>query len=407
LQLDLARALLSKGKVGMNRRPLVTLICTAIAALMSPIQAYAQFAGKASATAQFEDNSNVFDLQAGAAPPQINGFARSDTFLAYGAEVDGTYQWSRQQFYATAGATQFEYQHFTALSHSDYKVDGGWNWALGELLDGKLDSTRTRTMVPFYGLSVSDLTLSLATEQRETAQINLKLHSRWKIEGSGFTSRTDEPIPQAPDLTLTQSSAAVAIEYMGVGPLTSGLTAGYLSGDYGGSMLNPSFRQSTVALLADYKRYRMTFEGQAGYTHRVSVTGGENTSAFTGLLALKEQLTPKTGFTFKVDRVVNNYIPISSLEIDTDAGAGVDWQATYKLRVSLGYTFTYRAYPQLTANGVFQVDYQQYATMGINYQPQRWLLIRPYANLQTRRSNFVSRDFSANVIGVAVTASAP
>jgi len=385
------------------------LMCAALAALALPIRAHAQFTGKASATGRFESNSNVFNLESGATQPGTNAYLRSDTYYAYGAEFDGNYLLGLQQFFATANTTEYDYHHFTELSHNEYKLDAGLNWKLGEPLDGKLEVTRTRYMVPFLDLSGSDLALSLATEQRETGQIGLKLSSDWRVEGSAFTSKIDEPIPQAPNQQLTQSSGAVSLEYLGIGALTSGLTAGYLSGDYSGSSgtMNTTFSQSTAGFLADYKHNRTIFEGQVGYTQRVSASGGENTSGFTGLLEIKEQLTPKTGLTVKIDRAINNYVANSSSEIDSEAAAGINWQATYKLAVSLSYAFTYRAFPQQGVNGYYQVDYQQYATMGINYQPLRWLLIRPYGNVQTRRSNYIGYDFNSTIFGVSITATTP
>src|SRR5579863_137175 len=90
------------------------VICTALAALSLPVPAHAQFAGKASATGQYESNSNVFDLESGFAPG-TNGIPRSDTYYAYGAEFDGNYSLGRQQLYATASTTKYDYQHFTEL----------------------------------------------------------------------------------------------------------------------------------------------------------------------------------------------------------------------------------------------------------------------------------------------------
>lgn len=387
------------------------LICTAFVALALPIRAHAQFTGNASATGQFESNSNVFALESGFAQPGTNNFRRSDTYYAYGADMDGHYLWSRQQIYVTASTKEYDYQHFTELNHNDYKVDAGLIWKLGELLDGKLDVTRTHTMAPFLDLAGSVLALSLVTEQRETALIGLKLNSVWKVEGSAYTSKTDQPIPGEPNLQLTQSSAKASIEYLGVGGLTSGLTAGYLSGDYSGSngTMDPSFSQSTVGFLAKYKHSRSTFEGQVGYSRRVSSTGIDNTSGVTGLFDIKQQLTPKTSVTFKIDRAINSYFLNSGSEIDTEAGAGVNWQATYKLAASLGYTFTYRDYPRQGNNpvGTDRVDIQEYWTLGINYQPQRWLQIRPYANFQTRRSTFIGGAFDSTVFGVYVTVMTP
>lgn len=387
------------------------LICTAFAALALPIRAHAQFTGKASATGQFESNSNVFALESGFAQPGTNDSRRSDTYFSYGAGFDGIYLWGRQQIYATASTKEYDYQRFTGLNHNDYKVDAGLIWKLGEPLDGKLEVTRTHTMVPFFDLSGSALALSLVTEQREAVQVGLKLSSEWKLEGSAYTSKADQPIPNAPNLQLTQTSGTTSIEYLGIGGLTSGLTAGYLSGDYSGSNgnLNSSYSQSTAGFLANYKHNRTTFEGQIGYSRRVSSTGSDNTSGLTGLLDFKHQLTPKTSFKVKIDRTINSYFLNSGSEIDTEAGANVDWQATYKLAASLGYTFTYRDFPRQGNNpvGSDRVDIQEYATMKIDYQPQRWLLIRPYANVQTRRSTFIGGHFSSTIFGVSVTVMTP
>jgi hypothetical protein len=384
------------------------LICTALVALSLPIRAHAQFTGKASATAQFESNSNVFDLESGFNPTGTND--RSDTFFAYGAAFDARYSWGRQQIFATASTTEYEYQRFTELNHNGYNVDAGLIWKLGEPLDGKLDVTRTHSMVPFYNLTGSALALSLETEQKEAAQIGLKLGSEWKVEGSAYTSKTDQPVQNAPNLQLTETSVTTSIDYLGFGRLTSGLTAGYLSGDYSGSNgnLNPTYSQSTVGLLAKYKHTTRTiFEGQIGYSRRTSDTGSNSTSGVTGLLDLTHQLTPKTRYMVKIDRTINSYFLNAGSEIDTEAAASIDWQATYRTAVSVGYTFTYRNFPGQGNNpvGSDRVDIQEYATMGISYQPKRWLQIKPYANVQTRRSTFIGGHFSQTIFGVFVTVS--
>jgi hypothetical protein len=383
------------------------LICAALAALALPIRAHAQFAGGASATAQFESNSNVFDVPSGFEPPGTNNFRRSDTYFAYGATLDGSYKWGRQELFGTLYSKEFNYQHYTNLDHNDYKIDGGLNWKLGELWDGKLEGARTHNMVPFYNLSGSPLALSIVTEQKESALIGLKLSSEWRLEGSGFFSRANEPIPEAPDLQLTQKSGSMSLEYLGIAGLTSGLTAVYLSGDYDGTngTINPSFRQETVAFLADYKLRRTTVEGQVGYSRRTSDTGTDNTSGLTGLIDFKQQLTPKTSVMAKIERTINSYFLNAGSEIDTDASVGINWQTTYKLAVSAGYTFSYRNYPGQGNNpvGSDRVDIQETANMGIIYQPQRWLMIKPYANVETRRSTFIGGHYSSTVFGVSVT----
>jgi hypothetical protein len=77
--------------------------------------------------------------------------------------------------------------------------------------------------------------------------------------------------------------------------------------------------------------------------------------------------------------------------------------------VSVGYTFSYRDFPGQGNNpvGSKRVDIQEFATMEINYQPRRWLFIKPYMNIQTRRSTFVGGHFSSTIFGVNLTVSTP
>lgn len=381
-----------------------------------PLHAFAQFNGKAAVTAQYQSDSNVFDLNSGFGAPSLGDRPRSDTYYAYGAQFDGKYDLSRQEFYALASASRYEYQRFTDLDHIGYNFDGGLRWKLGQPLDGRIDVTRTRNMVPFYNLSgnlsgVSALTLSILTEQRETAEIGLRLASLWKLEASGYTSKINQPIAGAPDLELHQDSGTAAINYLGVTGLTSGLSATYLKGDYEGStsQLNPSFNQVTVGLLAKYKRTRTTFDGQLGYSRRQSANAFDNTSGFTGLVDFTDQLTARTSITLKADRLINSYVLNSGSEIDTDLGGNLLWQATYKSAFTVGYTFSYRDFPGQGNNpvGSRRVDIQEYVNFGINYQPRKWLLIKPYYNVQTRRSTFVGGHFSSTIWGVNLVLSSP
>jgi hypothetical protein len=393
------------------------LIRTALVALALPISAHAQFAGKASATAQFENNSNVFAVDGSPAQAGASSAHDSSTEYVYGAAFDGTYQWSRQQLYATASAREYNYQQFSDLNHNEYTIETGLLWKIGDLLDGKLAVARSHVMVPFLDLSGRTEALTLITDQTETLEVGLKLSPVWKLEGSAFTSQTNQPTPGQPNLQLTQDSGTASIEYAGIGPLTSGLTATYSSGDYSGSnsALNPflsetsaPFTQSTAGFLARYKLSRTSFESEVTYSRRTSSgVGSDNASGLTGLIEFKDQLTPKTGFTVKIDRVINTYYLNLGSELDTDAEVGVTWKATHKLDVAVDYTFTYRAFPG-EAQGparAYPVDYQQYATLTIKYQPQRWLQIAPYANVQTRSSNTYGQNFNSTVYGVTVTAS--
>jgi hypothetical protein len=387
------------------------LICTAICVLGLPIRAEAQLVGKAFATGQFDHNSNVFSVDNALAQPGSNAGAQSANSFSYGAGFDAAYLWGRQQIYATVSGKEYDYQQLSELNHYEYSADTGLKWQLGDLLDGNFDVARTHTMVPFLDLE-GLTTLSLLTAQRETFQIGVKLSSEWKLEGSAYTSRSTQPTAGAENQELTETGGTTSIQYAGIGPLVSGLTATYLTGDYGGTngatnaATTSSYAQSTVGLVTSYKLNRTSFEGQVTYSRRTTDSGLDNVSGLTGLISFQDQLTPKTSFTVKLDRGINTYFLNLGSEIDTDAGFSVNWQATYKTGVSLGYVFTYRAFPGQAQGsaGAYPVDYQQNATFGLSYQPVHWLAIAPYANVQTRRSNTYGRNFDSTEYGLTLTA---
>jgi hypothetical protein len=384
------------------------LVASAAVALIAiPMKAHAQFTGNASATGQFESNSNVFNLDS--AVPGTTAHPQADTFLAYGAAFDLKYLWSKQELYASASTTEFNYQRFTELNHDDYKFETGLKWVLGELLDGKVDVTRTRTMVPFYDLA--ETTLSLSTEQRESALVGLKVTPEWRIEGSAYTDTLDEPIPVAPNLQAKESAGTVAAKYLGIVGFTSGMYVGYQSGSFEGTngTLNPDYHQTMEGLTATYQSSRTTMDGKIGYSRRTSTTGTDNTSGLTGEFKLKDQLTPKTDLEAELGRAINSYLLNTGSEIDTTAGVTANWQTTYKLLVSLGYTYTYRDYPRQGNDpvGSNRIDHQQYATLAVDYRPQRWIIIKPYANLLVRNSDYIGGKFNSTIIGVYVTVLTP
>ena len=374
-----------------------------------PITARAQFAGSASGSVQYEHNSNVFALGSGLPQPGRSDRRGGDSFVAYQGGFDVNYLVGSQQLYATASAAEFKYQRFTELDHTAYNIDTGLKWALGHILDGGFDVARSRTMVQFYDLNQS--ILSLNTVQKETAQIGVKLPSEWRLEGLVYTSTLRQPLPTEPDLQSKESSGTVAAKYLGIARFTMGVSAGFTSGDFQGTngIGKRSYRQTTGGVVAGYVSGRSTLDGQLGYTRRTSADGTNDTSGITGAIAVTDQLTPKTSVQVKLSRALNSYVTNASAEVDSTAAFSVNWQATYKLNASLGYTFTYRKYPGQGNDpvGSDRKDIQEYVTLGVSYQPRRWLVIKPYADLQTRSSVNIGAAFNQTIFGVYFTVLTP
>jgi hypothetical protein len=385
------------------------VVSAAIVLLVVPITARAQFAGSASGSVQYEHNSNLFAVDSGFPQPGTSNHRGGDSFVAYQGGFNVNYLWGLQQLYATASASEFKYQRFTELDNTAYNIDMGLKWKLGNDLDGKFDVSRSRAMVQFYDLNAT--TLSLSTSQRETAEIGVKLPSEWRLEGSASSSTSTQPLPTQPDLQFKETSGAVATKYLGVAGFTMGFNAGFTSGDFQGTngIGNTSYRQTTGGVDGSYQSGRSTFDGQLGYTRRTSADGINDTSGFTGAIDVTDQLTPKTSVLVKLSRALNSYLTNASAEVDSTAAFSVNWQATYKLTAGLSYTFTYRQYPGQGNDpvGSERRDIQEYVSLSVGYQPRRWLVIKPYANIQTRSSVNIGAAFNQTIYGVYFTVLTP
>jgi hypothetical protein len=361
----------------------------------------------ASATARYEYNSNVFDLQSGFPVPGTSDFRRSDSLYTYGAGFDGKYLWDQQNLFATLSTTNFRYNSFTQLNHNEYNLDGGLNWKLGRIVDGTLEVLRVKSMVAFT--NVEDAQFVLQTEQRESAKIGVAVAPDWRVEGTGYYRTIDQVFMGSPNIDLSESSGQAAVKYVGIAGVTAGLSGAYTSGNYTGASaaLNPSYTQTNIALVATYAPTgRSTFNGALGYSDRTSATQQNQISGFTGELDYVSQITGKTSVQATLSRVINSYVATVSSEIDSVAAVNVHWQTTYRLGVIAGYNWTLRDLPgQGNAPvGGDRTDHLQYASINIDYEPFRWLTVKPYANLQRRTSNFVGGNFNATVYGVYFTA---
>lgn len=380
------------------------------ALLAAPLQAFAALDLTVGGDAQYEYSSNVFDLQKGTLTP-FGGKDYGDSYVGYGGKLDASYLLSQQQFYATVVGTDYRYNRFTGLNHSEYNFDAGWDWKFGRLWDGVLDMDRIRSMVSFYNLIGKSLVIQ--TEQRETGRVGLQFTPDWRAEVTGYTRRIDQPQPDAPNLRLKENSGAGALKYTGTAGVTAGLTAGYLRGAFSdtGTFLAPSYHQTTAGLTAtDEITGLSTFRGQVGYSRRTSENGTNNISGLTGEVDYKRALTGKTSVELDLSRQINAYITNNASEIDSVALLTATWQATYRIGVVLSYSFTYRQLPgegSAIVGGVYvpnngeQTQRLHMPSLTVKYSPVPWLTLKPYYHYQSRSSqNLANGDFDASVVGL-------
>ena len=384
-----------------HRRALI-----ALALLATSLPCVAEVTFDPSASAGYQYLSNVFDLQSGFPLPGTNDYQKSDSLYTYGAGLQVNDTWDQQKLFLRLSDTEYTYNHFTELNHNEYAIDGGLDWKLGHLFDGDIEVQRNHMMVAFT--NVNDAEYELLTEQRESGLLGFNVTPDWRLEGSGYYRTLDQAFAEQPSLTLTETDEQVALKYIALAGLTSGLAAAYVNGDYTGpgAAINPNYHQTTVQAVATYVATgRSTFNGALGYSDRASVSDANTITGLTGAFDYKDQLTGKTSVDIQLSRLINSYVADQGSEIDSIAALNVNWQATYKIGVVASYSYTYRQLPGQgdAPIGSTRIDRLQLASLNVDYEPLDWLSILPFVNYQVRGSNFIGANFNATVVGVNVT----
>jgi hypothetical protein len=360
------------------------------------------------AAEDIEHNTNVFDLpKSGGAPVGKNGPTFADTYFDTRGGVEGTYLLDEQKFFGTAEFRHFNYDNFTALDHNETLFDGGLKWKLARPVDGLFEYKHEQRSVQFQDLAASTQ-LTLETENNITASINVNVTPEWRLESLGKDHILNSPRTDVPGLSVHEDSIREGLKYLGVANLAAGAEVEYLDGKYNHDplALNPNYHQITVAGAATYVVSGLTnFTGDLGYSRRTDPTNS-GLSGVTGSLGYRRSLTAKTSVNVQVSRALNTYVTTGGNEVDTSAGATVNYQATYKILVRAGYSYTDSKFPG-TPNGgatIDRADHLQFATLDLTYQVLHWLSIRPYARYQARHSNLDTFTFDGNVVGVELLA---
>jgi hypothetical protein len=370
----------------------------------TPVLALAEGVLTPYAAEDIEHNTNVFDLSPGdGIPVGKHGPGLADTFFEERAGVEGTYFLDQQKFFGTAEFRHFDYDNFTVLDHNEELIDGGLKWKLTSPVDGQFEYKHEQRMVQFQDLAAATQ-LILETENSATASVNVTVTPEWRLETLAKDHVLDSPRVDFPGLSLHEDSIQEGLKYLGVANLAAGVEAQYLDGKYNHDALaiTPYYHQISAGLAATYTISGLTnFTGELGYTHRSDPTTS-GLSGLTGSIGYRHNVTAKTSVTVQLTRALNTYLTTGGNEIDTTAGANVNYQATYKILIRAGYSYTNSNFPGQPDGAVTidRVDHFQTANLDLTYQVLRWLSIRPYARYQSRHSNESIFSFDGNIIGV-------
>lgn len=378
------------------------------------------------ATLGYQYNSNVF-MRPSSLPPMLAGAPApfGDTILDYEGGATGKFDWGPNELTVNAEATRDDYDRFSLLSHTEYQFGGDFHWRLGPIVDGTVKYQESRFMAPFT--TTFAVALLLDTQRVASSTVRILVSPAWRVDLTPQLNDFDTPLPGYAGFRLYETEGSVGLDYLGFGPLTSGVELDYYDGRYAGIVGATKYTQRDAELTASYKVSGLSsFSADLGYTSRDSTadsadsvqpsagfptTAGEytgligTTSSVTGSLSYRRQLTGKTSAKVSLFRNVESYAGGANPEIGTGGAVGVTWKPDVKFDVDLNYSLTRDQIEGglVIVNATNQTERIQSVEFAVRYAACSWLTIRPYVSWDQQTSTFTLGNYSATIVGVEVT----
>jgi hypothetical protein len=373
--------------------------------------ASAEVKAVAQASVDYEHNSNIFAVPAGDPLLVAQGdLTRADTISTYqvGVAVNGA--WGLQKLTANFEGREIRYNHYTDLNHSEYLGDVDFHWTLGQLFDGNFDVRRDHRMALF--MNRESTALEVDTVQDETANINFKISSDFRLEAGYLNHDSKTPLQGFADAEIEENTERLALRYTGVKDLSYGLEVSRLNGEYKDSITPSKYHQDNVDLVVGYGATGSISQltGSVGYSKREYDGSDATTSGITGSIAYARQVTAKTAVKAELRRAINIYVVGGGTETDTSASLGATWAATGLITVAANTAYIHAAFgPQAAgaAQDAGRSDNYTQVNLSVGYQMLRWLSLRTYGRYETRHSNRQNFDYDGTMVGIELRGQYP
>jgi hypothetical protein len=389
-------------------------LCAALVLLAGAGRAHAAIDFNPQGAVSAIHNTNVFSRSADQPPfPATGNTELGDTILRYLVGSTADISWGLDRLRLTAQGERFDYNRFKELNHYESKFGGSWEWYLGPRLNGTLGYTQQRTMAPLADTLSEQL--AIQTDKVTSGDFSYLLTPRWRIDLQPLWHDFESPLPLYPNFGNKETSLIVALKYLGIHKLTSGLRIEYMDGRYHGIIDATRYHQTTAQLTANYAVSGFSsFDGALGYTNRKNDFAANqlvanqlgDTKAFTGSLGLHRALSVKTAADLRLFREVESYVAGANSEISTGGEASLQWKPDVKFTFVLRYRMATQSIQGTLAIANFtnRTDRVSDGELDVEYHVLRWLTLRPYYMRDLRRSNFHDANFNSTVVGVDLIA---
>lgn len=261
---------------------------------------------------------------------------------------------SQQRLTADLALSRVDYDHFSALDHTDKNVLGNWNWHLGNHLEGNAGSSYSETLAPIEDFRTPES--NLRTQRRQYVDAAWLFHPSWRARAgySHYDLRYSLAAQQANE--RTQNATELGLDYLARRKSTIGLRLNQIRShavhdEQASALTFQSYDQNEFKGLVDWwltEPTQLQFLG--GWVRRTYDNHGERDfSGFNARLTGRWQATSKLGLTVATWRELGSSDDLAaSYALNHGLKLAVRWDLAFKLRLDSAVTTERRNYNGVT-----------------------------------------------------------
>lgn len=362
---------------------------------------------------RYEDN--LFRLASNAPAPNANGSSgKSDTILTTyaGIRFDRSYNLQRIQLDATATSYNYKNNDFLNFTALDYRA--AWLWAISPRLTGSLFADSTSNATSYTNLQ------NIRTPNKRTVEHQGFLGD-WLMDGGwhlvGGVNRL-RSVTDSTELTsygnYVQNSAEAGIKYLSTSDNSITLVQRQANGGYMDrendpvNLLDTRYKQSETELRSIYRvTGHSRLDARIGYRDRTHENYSErNFSGLVGAISYLWTPTGKLQFTLTAGRDLLAYQEAGNSYFASNyVNFTPAWLISDKTTLRLKFDF----YNNNFAGAVIPVSELRkdkiYATqIMLAWKPTRTVVVDSYLLHEERSSNISGFPYTANVVGLSLSA---
>lgn len=360
-------------------------------------------------------DSNPFRVSGGEeARRQLGTTDTSDLITRLGTGVQIAWPISLQTLRFDGAVELNHYQHFDSLNHMAAHADVAWDWEIGRLWSGTLETSYTRDIASFEEFQSVDKDTKVGRITSVDAGFQFLPDWQWVVGANRRSVSFDDH----DDLDRVESTGFTEVLFNSSINTHMGLRAEITKGD----LENDQRLADGTRVSNDYTETQYSFvlgvegseelsylTGRVGYTQRkFDDRPGRDFSGPTARLAYLWKITDITALRLsgwrelqsQSDEIVN-YLVAQGVSLEPI------WQATLKLQVRGRYAFENRDYKG--GNGTTdsanagREDTVHTISLGVDYEALNNLHLSVEAAHQSRDSNREDRDFDYDQVSAGVT----